>query len=820
MIITKLVLHKYKRFSLSNIKTLIYTPIHDMQLILATNGGGKSSLVKELSPLPADLKKDYNDDGYKEIHITHNNKSYILSSGIVGSNKHSFTINNTEYNNGGLRKIQLQLVYEHFSITPNIHEVLLGNTQFTTMNVNDRKKWLTSLSDVDYTYPLNVFNRLKSRHRDITGAMKITQNKLLQSDAQQLNPVEITKAKTDLTMLNKLLNHLLASKSNQLFISNRDVEAELKQTYREVNIVLSKIDDTIPKGTNVDNLILTKENDLHTLEATYTGIKTELDKILKVVESIKTTSDLNSLMKQKESLIKKLEELYALNKIDIDVNNISNIRAIYSYMYTDFISILNELHDHSDIYYSPAEHKIITDKIDKCTYELKILNQQLDTVRTELLVQDKYKNSEAITCVNCNHSWHLNFNPDVYNKLKTKSIDLNKKIENAQSNCEVLTKTATDYDTKKHILIKIKNIISNNKEITPILKYIVAGLDIQKDTNIVISNANEMSILLDKLSNVLRIKEELIKVENDIKITISNNEILSKINLDRREELEKQLSKIINTKYELTTTITKLKSHRASMNVLEGYFDTIKRLIKDKNKENRYLIDKLRNDTINDLINNIKYLISDIEKKLHTSELVKDRITLAKKELEEYTITERVLKIAIRELSPTEGLIAKSINSFLNVFINEINIIVNSVWNYDIRLLPCEVTEANDLDYKFPVMIDNNEIISDISLGSSSMKEIINLAFKVVFMKYLSLTGFPLILDEFAVTMDPEHRVKAFDAIDRLLAPNFSQIFIISHFKSMYGRFERSSDINILNSDNLELDDTLVYNKHMQIIKF
>jgi len=87
-------------------------------------------------------------------------------------------------------------------------------------------------------------------------------------------------------------------------------------------------------------------------------------------------------------------------------------------------------------------------------------------------------------------------------------------------------------------------------------------------------------------------------------------------------------------------------------------------------------------------------------------------------------------------------------------------------------------------------------------------------------MKYLGLTSFPLILDEFAVTMDPEHRVKAFDAIDRLIAPNFSQIFIISHFKSMYGRFERSSDINILNSTNLELDGTLSYNENMHITKY
>jgi len=820
MIITKLILHKYRRFSLSNIKTLEYTPVHDMQLILATNGGGKSSLVKELSPLPADLKKDYNDDGYKEIHILHNNKNYVMSSGVIGKNKHSFTINDTEYNNAGIRKVQLQLVEEHFGITPIIHEVLLGNTQFTHMSVNDRKKWLTLLSDVDYTYPISVFNKIKSRHRDITGAMKITQNKLLQSDAQQLNDKEMDKARVDLSMLNKLLNHLLSSKSNDVYISKRDVSSELKNIYREVKSVLSQIDSSIKPGTNVDTLILTKGNELVNIDIESSKIKTELDKIFKVSETIRTTTDLNVLNKNKEDLITELNNLYKLNKPGIDMNHIGNIKAVYRYMYTDFISILNELNDHSDIHYTHESHKDVVKEIDKCTNEIRVLTTKMDAVRTDLLVQEKHKNSDAITCVNCNHSWHLNYVPKTYNALKDEAVKLDTSIKTLEHKVTELTKLATSYDNKKNVIAEIKGLISNNKDITSVLKYIVSGLDIQKQTNMIISNANEMSILLDKLSVSTILKEKLVNVENEIKIAISNNKLMSEVNLAKKEELSDKLSLAIKKKHELTSAITKLRAHRASMESLRGYFVSVKSLIKAKNNEHKYVINKLRNDTINDLIHNIKYMVSDIEKKLHNSDVVKDRIDIAKKELAEYTVTEKVLKLAIKELSPTEGLIAKSINSFLNVFINEINIIVNSVWNYDIRLLPCVVTDDNDLDYKFPVMIDNNETILDINMGSSSMKEIINLAFKIVFMKYLGLTGFPLILDEFAVTMDPDHRVKAFDAIDRLLAPNFSQVFIISHFKSMYGRFERSSDINILNSDNLDIDDTLIYNENMKIIKF
>ena len=46
-----------------------------------------------------------------------------------------------------------------------------------------------------------------------------------------------------------------------------------------------------------------------------------------------------------------------------------------------------------------------------------------------------------------------------------------------------------------------------------------------------------------------------------------------------------------------------------------------------------------------------------------------DKITEDRKLLIAYNNKEKTLKILLKELSPSEGIIAKSINSFLNVFI-------------------------------------------------------------------------------------------------------------------------------------------------------
>ena len=63
--IHKIILNNYNRFFLNNITRIEYTPKMKLQLILGSNGSGKSSLISELNPLPIN-KNDFQEDGYKE----------------------------------------------------------------------------------------------------------------------------------------------------------------------------------------------------------------------------------------------------------------------------------------------------------------------------------------------------------------------------------------------------------------------------------------------------------------------------------------------------------------------------------------------------------------------------------------------------------------------------------------------------------------------------------------------------------------------------------------------------------------------------------
>jgi recombinational DNA repair ATPase RecF len=169
MKIIKLILRDYNLLFLNNIREIIFTPIKKTNLILGTNGSGKSSLLKELSPLVFD-KKHFGENGYKEVHIEHNNKMYILTQ---EGNKCSFKENGVELNASANRKVQSTLVKEKLKYDIDYHKLFLGITNFTTMSPSERKEWLIRLSNVNYDYSLGYFKRLLSRDRDIRGTIKI-----------------------------------------------------------------------------------------------------------------------------------------------------------------------------------------------------------------------------------------------------------------------------------------------------------------------------------------------------------------------------------------------------------------------------------------------------------------------------------------------------------------------------------------------------------------------------------------------------------------------------------------------------------------------
>ena len=181
MFITKLILHRCKRFYLKGIETFEVNPTMKTQIILGTNGSGKSSLLKiGFTVLPADAR-DFMKGGYKLVHVLNNGKSYELTTDFTGkAPTHSFICNGEELNEGQTAAVQRELVREHFGMTNELHQVLTGQLRFTDMNAQQRREWITMLSSADFDYVIGLHNRIKRAVRDTSAVIKHQSGRLVQ----------------------------------------------------------------------------------------------------------------------------------------------------------------------------------------------------------------------------------------------------------------------------------------------------------------------------------------------------------------------------------------------------------------------------------------------------------------------------------------------------------------------------------------------------------------------------------------------------------------------------------------------------------------
>ena len=337
MKVLKLILYKYKRLSLNQIEKLTYIPKNNIQFIIGKNASGKSSLLRQLSPLPPDLKKDFLENGYKYIEIEHNNNKYILSSGYI-PNKHSFKVNDQELNPGGTKRVQQDLVLQHFKITEDIMSVLYNDNRLTNMGPSERKKWFSLLSTVDYTYSLSVYNKLKTRYRDIIGGIKLLQNQILQDEANLLKEDKINKYIKDKEYISKFIDHLIS-----LYDHNTTPNVIEDDVLNKLCDNISKLNNELIPNYTMDKLI--EEKNKYNIKEK--EIESKISSIVKQIDKAEKDMFLEDIEKIKE-LENKLSILKPKLVIDLDINSLNSVISTYTDIIPGFISKLLELDQYTD----------------------------------------------------------------------------------------------------------------------------------------------------------------------------------------------------------------------------------------------------------------------------------------------------------------------------------------------------------------------------------------------------------------------------------------------------------------------------------------
>jgi len=833
MKIERLELVGYKRLSLSGINSFIYIPDTNitLQTILGTNGSGKSSLLWELWPLPAN-KDDFNSNGYKELWINYNNKEYKLRSEFDGKDsRHSFLINNNELNDGFKIELFRNLCLDHFNVNNEIRNLCLGKEVLTNMSPARRRYWMVKISDTDYTYAMSVYKSLLETHRDVQGAIKRLKGRLIVEESKRVKKESIDILNNDCKDIRNILKKLYDKKEkinkpiDFIVDSLKDIESLNEKLINSLDKYnLNEFRDS--QYTNINHVVCTKEK----IENKVIGIKKLCEHLFKNHEILdkkyklllaagkESIEQLENSIKELQSLIKIEESKLFLPGVRLNVNA-KDIKTNFDSIYQDLYDSIIKLPINDGLYTTEKKNDA-ENKLNKNTIELNSINNKIANIKAKIDHHKKHEMLGDIKCPQCNFEFKLHFTENELKQLLNNENSLvNKQVVLKEENDELI-KYISDMNNYSNDYRLVMRIIKNVYGLSNYFSELTSGNRLILSPGAV---ANDLSLI----SNDLNIRIKIDDYEN--KINEFNNQIQLKKSLssDTLSQVEKELKKINDDLSNHNKELLYLNETIKDLNTLLKHHSDIECIGMDVNK-NLIAKDNIYKDYVkvryqmllNDLISTLQTVLARKEDSLSAANNQELIIKDIYDQLKISEMNERVSKNSHTALSPTVGAIAYGLQSFINQFTGNMNKIINSIWSYPLNILPFKMDENNtELDYKFPFIKNGeNKENKDVSLGSESMIDIFNFAFRFCVIKQLGLTHLPLYLDEFESAFDDVHREKAVYFVKRLIDEKmFDQIFMVSHYEHNHGALSSLSQTCVLNKDNLLLSSNVRVNEHVVI---
>lgn len=760
-------------------------------MISGINGAGKSSLVNELTPLPSN-RKDFSRKGYKEITITHNSHTYTLINDFRETPVFSFLKDGEELNQANLVTTQKELVRQVFGITPVIHDILTGRENFTDMSLLARKKLFNTITNLNIDEVLKGYRSLKEEHKTQSLLLKTQYQTYKLEESKLLDEKELLSKKEERNLHKSAIDKLLQFR-------------EELQTYRNNSLTSSVLEDLLKLSTKITTF--TKSNlvtltaypnkDLpkckETKQLQLSLLKVALDNLYKQLENRNT--ELGSLANI--NLGSRVEALDLISKLKHSINsrldsftfiepstvNQDTYQSAYR-LESSLIEVVGAIPSNPKLegkrnYTRDVYDQRLNDKV-KLIEDIQHLNAHELSIRSSIEREGKVEGK--VECPSCGHLWPLK-------EALEEASNYREQLKLIDENRYTLT-TKLSSVTKE--LEKIQEYFSLYQNYANLRKSTLDQLGLfwnyVDQEELIFTEPTKIEITLNSLVRELSLYHEVIELrkqlkqeeENLCKIDLLTNANVSTVKLDI-QRLEVTIEEKLEEKIELEQELTTIEKVESSYLVLTEMEVKLKELGKSAKEYNLSILAKNLIEEVDDKIREHRVLLVDLETTLSQVDSIKTVLTTYQAQIDETTSNLKVLSILLEELCPKTGLIAKSISSFLNTIIYNVNATIAKIWSYKMVLVPIDV-EADTLSYRFKVLIEDKLEVDDISKVSKGQAEGINLSFKLVMYKLLKLEGYPLYLDELASHMDETHSNNMVHLVQNLTtSERFSQTFLITH---------------------------------------
>lgn len=825
MLINSLELIGYKRIALGGHTRFTIRPTERIQLILGTNGSGKSSLVKELTPLPAEAK-EYSKDGSKTITITARGNTYVLKSWFSEGNKHSFIKNGQEQNDGHTITVQRKLVQQEFSVTDDIHELLRNAVKFHSMGPTDRRKWFTMLSDVDYTYALGMFQRLKEAASATAGALKMAKNKLVAEIGKVSTEEEEKKLSLEVESLYVEIEKLQAQRAPlpkpvASFISEQEILMDQLYTVssnliRSRHLVFGYRGYDSLEGITAD-LDQTKQ-DIAATEALLNKAVQEHGKLKEKHDLLKKTGaqGVDALLRRLHLAQERRNDVLAHRSLRLEGFNPVVANAALESIHELLFSVFSEIPNNDNKQFTSTRNKEVLQAILDTKNVILKKQQEIAHWSNKKQHMEAHKTNGSIECPKCNHNWVVGYDENTIKQYAERIEGLGIQVKEAEQMIAGFEEKVAEYNHYFNLYMDFSRCVKNWPALQPFWDHLLHH-------NTVINSPRVALMQLDQLKKDLLLELEAHKHDGEIleiKELIKQAEQLGDANLN---DVMEKLVEVTTSVEELTGKLNGLNKHltaliayRRQMSEVQATGQKIADMIDQAETATAEMIEMMRREAIQNCINALQLSLARKSEALQEMKLQKGIIADLEETIRQYALRDETLKLMVREMSPTDGLIAEGLLGFIRVFVRQMNALIKKIWAYPLEVQPCGVAtdRGAELDYRFPLMVQSRaNMVDDVKNGSSGMQEVVDLAFKVTAMKHLHLSDAPITLDEFGASLDLEHRTAASACIKNLMdTQSFSQLYMISHYESGYGSFTNAQTC-VLDARNITVPD--VYNQHV-----
>lgn len=830
MRIIEIELHRFKRLAFSAVETIHYRPGEDIQIIIGSNGSGKSSLMSELNPLPPN-KNDMLDGGYKKIRIEHKGVEYTLLSKFEKHHKHSFIehreTGDVELNDGGTGVAQKILIEKVFGLTVELLKLWVGKTRFTDLAPIKRRDWILRFSGSDLNYAMRVFGAFKNEYNDALAIEKHFIKRLAEESADVADKNRIEELEDCVARITGELNRLLEQKDNRVpTVAAIQIEIDrLLQRFDESSKIITRLRITKPSfiPKNIDNefalgdFITGLEMQVKMLNGQLNEYYDQKDNITKALDTlsangVQSTSELEVLTDNLRLEIKQLMEITPLFT-ELASHDINQLMGRYLGCRNLLVETLSTLPDNSDGRYS-------SEKLNKARAALVNLRARIDSARQRSHELNHhltiYKDAHEENCPKCNFSFKPGMQQFDMESVERELAKLHESIKvdsDRLKSGEVYVEDAQNYVRQ---VGGLRRILNDNLELSVLWETLIAEGLYRVHPQSHVPTVMQFEGHLQNCISILKIQEQIRVNETVLASVKEATSGQSNYSENFVNYLDKKIANIIaeidNVKRMLSVSLSYAKDIKQKC---DAWVD-VNVIIEDLANKYDLLIRSGINRTVNEIIQTKQIELANVNNaltKITRHDAVVKEIE-KQKEVARHNVTN--YQILMDALSPVNGLISRYIQSFLDVFIEDINLVISEIWTTDLEILSCGV-DSTDVTCKFPLSVNGGFLVTpDIAEASDGQIDIINWAFRMVIAQYLDLQDFPLYLDELAPTLDELHRERLLYYINNLMENRqFEQMFMISHYASNHFAFG-NAEVLMLDGRNI-INKPGSYNLHAKI---